>query len=165
MTSPTFKQAAYASETDEVFIALLTITSDELTEPIYISSDPYEKLTGLGDDVYGCISNGNTFIFMPFDISLPRDDKTGTVSAKLAIENVDRRIVENVRSITKPVNVKIQCVLSNDVDFIEIEYDNLKLSNVNYDVMTVEGDLTFDYWGLEPFPSGRFTPSGFPGLF
>ncbi len=165
MTSNTFNQETYAQESEQVFIVLLTITSDELAEPIYISSDPYERLESLGVDVYGCTSNGNDFIFLPFEISLPRDDKTGTVSAKISIENVDRRIIETVRTITKPVNLKIQGVLSGDVDFIELEYDNFRLSNVNYDVMTVDGDITFDYWGLEPFPSGRFTPSGFPGLF
>jgi len=165
MTSTTFKEAAYAQETDEVFIALLTIYGDELAEPIYLSSDPYERLPALGDDIYGCTSNGIDFVFLPFDISLPRDDSSGTVSAKLAIDNVDRKIIDAIRSIKKSVIVKIQCVLSNDVDFIELEYDNFRLSNVNYDAMKIEADLTFDYWGLEPFPSGRFNPSGFPGLF
>jgi hypothetical protein len=165
MTSATFKTESYSQETDAVIIILLSITSDELEEPILICSDPYEKLTLLGQDVYGCVSNGETFLFLPFDISLPRDDKTGTVSAKLTIDNIDRRIVANVRAIRKPVNVKIQAVLSTDVDFVELEYDRLKLSNVKYDAMTVSGDLTLDYWGLEPFPSGRFVPSDFPGLF
>ncbi len=163
MTSNSFREAAYAQETDQVFIALLTITSDTLTEPVYVASDAYEMLPTA--QVEGVLSNGNEFIYLPFDIVLPRDDDTGTVSAKLKIENIDREIVSIVRSITKPVDVKIQVVLSGDVDFVELEYNNFKLSNVSYDAEFVEGDLTLDYWGLEPFPSGRFTPSGFPGLF
>lgn len=165
MTSSTFKQAAYAQETDEVVIALVTLYSDELTQPIRVCSDPYEKLIGLGDDIYGLVSNGDTYLFLPFDIWLPRDDKTGVVSAKFSIDNVDRNIVATARSVTKPVSVKIQCVLSDDVDRVEIEFDNFKLSNITYDVMQLTGDLTLDYWGLEPFPSGRFVPSDFPGLF
>jgi hypothetical protein len=87
------------------------------------------------------------------------------VSAKLRIENVDRSIVQYVRDIKKPVTVKIQIVLSEDVNAVEFEYDNFRLSNVSYDSQYVEGDLTLDYWGLEPFPSGRFVPSAWPGLF
>jgi hypothetical protein len=159
------KQAAYAQQTDEVFVTLVTLSSDELTESIRICDDPTTALTGLGDDVYGIVSNGDTFLFMPYDIWLPRDDKTGTVSARLAIQNTDRRIVEVARTVTRPVNVKMQVVLASDPDTIEVEFDNFQLSNVKYDVMKVEGDLTLNYWGLEPFPSSSFTPSNFPGLF
>lgn len=163
--SDTLKQAAYAQETDEVFVTLITLSSDELSEPVRICDDPTTSLSGLGDDIYGVVSNGDTFVFMPFDISLPRDDKSGTVSAKLSIQNIDRRVVEIARSVTKPVNVKIQSILASAPDDVEIEFDNFQLSNVKYDVMKVEGDLTLNYWGLEPFPSNNFTPSNFPGLF
>jgi len=163
--SDTFKQAAFAQETDEVFVVLLTISSDELEEPIMLSSDPKEKFEDLGQDIYGITSNGDRYIYLPFEIWLPRDDKTGTVSAKLSIENIDRSIVATARSVTKPVTVKMQCVLASDPDYIEIEFDNFQLSNVKYDVMTVEGDLTLNYWGLEPFPSSCFTPANCPGLF
>lgn len=163
--SNAFKEAAYAQQTDEVFVTLITLDSDELSEPIRICDDPFTALTGLGDDVYGIESGGDEFVFMPFEIWLPRDDKTGTVSAKLSIQNIDRRIVETARVVTKPVNVKMQCILASDPDTIEIEFDNFQLSNVKYDVMSVEGDLTLNYWGLEPFPSWNFTPANFPGLF
>lgn len=163
--SNTFKEAAYAQQTDEVFVTLVTLDSDELEEPIRICDDPFTKLEELGEDIYGIESNGETFIFMPFEIWLPRDDKTGTVSARLSVQNIDRRIVETARAVTQPVNVLIQCVLASDPDIIEIEFDNFQLSNVKYDVMSVEGDLTLNYWGLEPFPSWCFTPSNFPGLF
>lgn len=161
--SQTFKQAAYAQETDEVFIALLTLTSDELTAPIYVASDPFELLPTA--NVRGVLSNGIEYVYLPFDISLPRDDATGTVSAKLQIENISQQIIGSVRSILKPVTVNIKIVLSNDVDFVEMEFDNFQLTNVGYNGYNIEGTLTLDYWGLEPFPSGRFVPSNFPGLF
>lgn len=163
--SDVFKQEAYAQETDAVFVVLITLSSDELTDPIRLCSDPYEPLPAYGDDIYGMTSNGDDYIFVPFEISLPRDDKSGTVSAKLSIENVDRRIIETARSVTKPVTVKMQCVLNSDPDTIELEFDNFQLSNVKYDVMAVEGELTLNYWGLEPFPSYTFTPANFPALF
>jgi hypothetical protein len=160
-----FKQVAYAQETDDVFIVLVTLDSDELEEPIRIASDPFEKLEELGEDIYGVTSNGVQYVFMPFDIWLPRDDKSGIVTAKLSIQNTDRRIVETARRVTRPVNVKMQCVLASAPNDVELEFDFFQLSNVKYDVMTVDGDLTLNYWGLEPFPSNTFTPSNFPGLF
>lgn len=165
MTSTDFKQQVYAQETDRAFIVLITLDSDELVEPIRVCDDPFEKLEDLGQDVYGCVSNGETFLFLPFEISLPRDDSSGTVSAKLAIDNIDRTIIRHARSVLRPLTVTIQVILSSDPDFIELEYTDFKLTNVNYNQFTISGDLTLDYWGLEPFPSGRFTPSGFPGLF
>lgn len=165
MTTTTFKEAAYSQETDEVFIVLVTLESDELTEPIRICDDPFQRLEELGEDIYGIVSNGQSYIFMPFDIWLPRDDKSGTVSAKISIENIDRRIVETARTVTRPINVKMECILASAPDVTEIEFNNFQLSNVKYDVMTVDADLTLNYWGLEPFPSWNFTPSNFPGLF
>lgn len=163
MTSNSFKQHAYAQETDQACIALITISSDELEENLYVSSDPTQILPTA--NVYGTISNGQEYVFLPFDLYLPADDKTGAVTAKLIIENIDRRIIEIVRTVSKPVNMNIKMVLSGDLDFIEIEYDNFKLTNITYDSMTVTGDISLEYWGLEPFPSKKFTPSNFPGLF
>lgn len=163
--SDNFKESVFKQETDDVFIVLLTLKSDELLEDIRLTSDNLEKFNDLGTNVYGVTSNSLRYIFCPFEISLPRDDKTGTVSAKLSIQNVDRSIVQYARSVKSPITVKIQAVLSRDVNYVEQEFDNFKLSSVSYDSLVVEGSLTLDYWGLEPFPSGRFTPSNFPGLF
>jgi len=165
MVNSVFKQAAYAQETDQVVIVLITFSGDELSSPRRLCSDPFQELPEYGDGVYGCVSNGETYVFCPFEIELPRDDKTGTVSAKLRVQNVDRSIVEAVRSVSKPLSVKIQCVLSGDVDAVQLEYDHFKLTSVQYNSLYVEGAVSLDYWGLEPFPSGRFVPSSFPGLF
>lgn len=165
MISDNFKQVAYAQETDVAIIVLLTLSSEELTDVIRISSVPVEKFSDMGENIYGCVSNGERFLFLPFEIELPQDDKTGAVSAKLTIDNVNRQIVQYARETKKPINVCIQCVLSNNLDYVELEYKDFKLTKVSYDGFTVSGDLSIDYLGLEPFPCGRFTPSGFPGLF
>ena len=165
MISANLKQAAYAQETDVAIIVLLTLSSPELQDNIRLCNVPVEKYTELGENVYGCTSNGKKYIFLPFEITLPQDDKTGAVTAKLTIDNVNRQIVMYARQALKPVNIDIQCVLSNNPDYVELEYKDFKLTNVTYDGFTVSGNISVDYLGLEPFPSGRFTPSGFPGLF
>lgn len=158
-----FKVEFYGEETDNVFTVLLRIYSDELTEDILLSSDPHIMLPVA--NVYGVVSNGLEYIFAPFDIRLPRDDKTGVVSAKITFDNLDQRIIPTLRSVTKPVKMDIYVVLSSDHDYVEDSYTGYELTNVGYDTMTIESNMTLDYWDTEPFPSGRFTPSGFPGLF
>lgn len=161
--SDDFKVEFYAQETDSVFIVLLTFTSDELAEDIRICSDPKQTLPVA--NVLGVVSNGEEYLFAPFDIRLPRDDKTGVISAKLTIDNIDRSVIGYLRSVTRPVTLKIDVVLSGDVDYIERTFQGFELSSVQYDAYTIEASLTLNYWDNEPFPSGRFTPSGFPGLF
>lgn len=165
MISENLRQAAYAQDTDVAVIVLLTLSNDDMEEPVRVCSVPVEKFTDLGENVYGVTSNFNRFIFLPFEIELPQDDKTGAVSAKLTIDNVTREIIQYARQTRNVLNVTLQVVLSNNLDYIELEYKNFKLRNISYDGLTVSGDLSIDYLGLEPFPAGRFTPSGFPGLF
>lgn len=161
--SDDYKVDFYAQETDSVFIVLLTFSSDELTEDIRIASDPKETLPDAG--ILGVVSNSLEYLYAPFDIRLPRDDKTGLITAKITIDNTDRTIIDNLRTITRPVTLQIDIVLSADVDYVEKTYQGFELSNVQYDSFSITADLTLDYWDNEPFPSGRYTPSGFPGLF
>ena len=162
-TSDNFRQVGYAQETEVAVITLLTMIVGETT--IRICDTPIEKFTDLGENIYGLISNGNQYLFLPFSITLPQDDKTGVVSAKLEIDNVNREIVQYARSTSDPINVGIQVVLSNALNTPELEFNDFKLTNVKYNGFTISGNLSVDYLGLEPFPAGRFTPSGFPGLF
>lgn len=166
MISDNLRQAAYAQDTDVAIIVLLTFTNPSTDdEPVRVCNIPVEKFSDLGENVYGVISNNERFLFFPFEINLPQDDKTGTVSASLTIENVSREIIQFARQTRNLLNVTVQVVLSNDLDYVEMEYKDFKLRNITYDALSITGDLSIDYLGLEPFPAGRFTPSGFPGLF
>lgn len=161
--STTFREAAYAQQTGEVWICLLTITDVGLTAPIRLTSDPFETLPIAA--VPGVVSRGNEYIYLPFNIELPTQDDTGISRARLSIENVDRRIVAAVRNGTNDLRILVEIVLASDVDTPELALPDFQLSNVDYDAMTIEGDLTLEYFFLEPFPARRMTPSDFPGLF
>lgn len=161
--STAFKEVAFAQETEVAVITLLTMTVGSTV--IRVCDTPIEQFSDLGENAYGVTSNGERYIFLPFNITLPQDDKTGVVTAKLEIDNIDRQIVESARSTDTAINVGIQVVLSNALNTPELEFNDFKLTNVKYNGFTVSGNLSVDYLGLEPFPAGRFTPSGFPGLF
>lgn len=148
------KQALNASQTDDVFLILLTISHASLSPSIRVSSDAVDT-----------ISNSNTFVAFPFDLSLPDDTDSASPRARLSIDNVDRQIVTAIRSISTAPSVLIQIVRAEAPNTIEASFADFKLTNISYDAHVVSGDLTVEDFTSEPFPAGKFTPSLFPGLF
>ena len=152
--SSTFKQAIYASETDEAFLVLLTIDHETLENPIRVTSGSIDV-----------VSNGETFVPFPFNLSLPDESSDAAPRARLAIDNIDRQIVLSVRSITTAPTVKMEVILASDPDVIEASFPDFKLENISYDAYTVSGDLVLEEFVTEPFPAGIFNPAEFRGLF
>lgn len=157
------RTAINAQTTDECFIQLVTITSDALTIPILVADDPFEVLPVAG--VRGVVSRGDEFIYLPFTISMPNDDDTGIGRANISIENVSREIIRSILTTSGQIDIKVEVVLASDVDVVEYTLDNFILESVSYDALSINGQMTIQYYDKEPFPSKRFTPSDFGGLF
>lgn len=157
------KQAMYAAQTKEVFIILMTIDHPVFDKPIRLTSDPFEVLPEAG--VRGVVSRGEEYVYLPLTINLPTEDDTGVSKANISIDNIDRRIVEAVRRANSALAVSIEIVLASDVDNVEISVPDFRLERVQYDVFTVSGEISMEYFELEPFPARKFTPSDFPALF
>ena len=152
--SSIFKSAVFGQQTDEAFILLIEIDHADLSEPIRVSSDGVDT-----------VSNGNTFVAYPFEISLPSNPETGVSHARLTIDNVSQTIITSIRNISDPPTATLQIVLASDPDTVEVEFSGFELRNVQYDVFTITGDLSIESFMSEPYPGGSFLPSTFPGLF
>jgi len=161
--SSNFKKAVFAQETKEAFICLLTISDPSFVDDIRVCDDPFEVLPTAG--VRGVVSRGEEYVYIPFNIELPSQNDSGVARSKLVVDNVSREIVAAVRRATKALSVKIEIVLSSDVDTPEVSFDRFKLERVTYDALQVSGELSMEYYDLEPFPAKRFTASDFPGIF
>ena len=159
----TARRAVFAQQTDEVFIVLLTISHDSFDEDIRVASDPRELLPTAG--VRGVVSRGKEYVFIPFDITLPQDDDSGVSKATLSVDNVGRELITAVRSADSAVRIKIEVVLDSAVDTVEVSLDDYRLDAIKYNAFTVSGDVSMDYYDLEPCPKQRFTPNDFPGVF
>lgn len=168
IVSLNFRQALYAPETGRYPISLITIEHEELTEPIKISSDPTQRLVDLTtplDVVYGTVSRGETFIFYPVRLRLPNDTEDGVGDISIEIDNVHRQFTETIRSITSPPTFKVEIVIDNALDVVEAQWPDFELVDVKYDATLITGTLKLETYEKEPFPSGMFTPTYFPGLF
>ena len=148
------QQALFAQETGDAFIVLLTISHDALAEPIRVTSD--EVIA---------VSDGESFVPFPFDLVLPTDIDSKSYRAKLVIDNIDRSIVQAVRSLATAPSVLIQIVRAATPDVIEAQFVDFTLTNVTYDSWRVQGDLTVEDFTAEPYPATLFSPGLFPGLF
>jgi len=152
--SDTFKKEVFKQETGECFILLLTIDHVDLEDPIRTSSDGVDT-----------VSRGETFVSFPFEISLPSDSDESPPESKIVIDNVDREIVQALRSISSAPSVLMEIILASDPETVEIDWPDFELINVDYDALTVEGILTQERFTAEPYPYLKFTPGNFPGLF
>jgi hypothetical protein len=163
-----FRDAAFAQETGRVPIALITLSHPDLADDIRISTDPTQELTEFTTDtekVYGTISNGKTYFFLPVRIKLPDETDEGPGEMQLEIDNIHRAYMETIRSVFTPVTCQIDLVMDNALDTVDASWPEFKLTNITYNATTITGTLRLETLESEPFPSGSMTPSYFPGLF
>jgi hypothetical protein len=83
----------------------------------------------------------------------------------LQIQNVDREIVDIVRTLTKPPDITISVVLASAPDTVLRGPYTLKLRNVTWDALYVSGSLMIEDVLNEPVPGESMTPELFPGIF
>jgi hypothetical protein len=152
--STAFKTSAFAADTADVWLVLLTISHASISPSVRVVNNT-EAIT----------SNGNEFIAFPFDLALPDSREDAPPRARLTIDNVSREIAQAIRSITSPPTVTIEIIRASAPDTIEASFPDFKLRNVTWDVGKVSGDLTVEDFTSEPYPAGIFSPASFPGLF
>ena len=143
----------FSQNSDEVWLALLTISHPSLDAPLMFVSNT-ESIT----------SRGNIFVGYVFSLELPAEDPDMPGEARLVISNIDRAIVNLIRSLSSPPSILIEIVLASQPDTVEASFDGLVLREAGWDAMEVRGTLKYDDILTEPI-SVQMTPSRFPGLF
>lgn len=151
--SQPIRSSLQAWYTDEVYLALLTLTHPDVPQGVHLANND-ESIT----------SNGQEFIGFPFEISLPSEDDNFP-RAQLTVQNIDRVIGRTLMPLTTPMRAKIQVVLFSDPDDVWLEYKNFYLRSVTGNAYTVSGEIdTWDF-GSDPWPARRATKDRFPSLF
>ena len=150
--SDTLKGEAWGAESD-LPLVLLKIDHDDIDPPIRVVNNRVS-----------ITSNGQTFVPFPFQLILPdsREDSPGR--SRLRIDNVSREIGQAIRLIATPASVTIEVVRQDDPDIIEFTLPAMRLINVQYNFLTVEGELEYEDLTREPYPAPTFSPAEYPGL-
>jgi hypothetical protein len=164
--SPTIKAAMFSQETDEVIIALISVMHPDVPTTVLgrVSSDPTLQVS-VDPLLYGTISRGQAYWFIPFQLTLPEIAEDTPPTAKLVIDNVEREFVALLRSVTRPPLLLIELVLASSPDYVEMSLGNLKILQFENTAKSIVMTLGYQSLTTEPFPAGSFVPAQFPGLF
>lgn len=148
------RRSLTAETTDELWLLLLTIEAEGLSEPIRVVNDR--------EDLF---SRGQRFLAYPFEIDLPGDDGETVARVTLRIDNVDRRIVEPIRTATGLPAVTLEVVRRAEPDAVEAGPFVMAIVEARADALTVEAECVFEDVLSAAFPAGQYTPADYPGLF
>ena len=167
--SPRKKIALFSQETEDYDIYLLTVTHPEWSEPLRISTDATSIVgedDGTGMPIYGTVSRGNTYYFLPIRANLPDSKQEGAPECTLTIDNVSRYVSPHLLSV-QSINprVTVEVVNSFDTDTVDMVWPELDLSTATVTQDSVEVKLAMDMAQNEPVPWLRFVPAYFPNLF
>lgn len=145
--------AGHAEATNEAWLVLLTIAHPTLSQPI--------RLVNNNEDI---TSRNHVYTALSFEVELPNADPDSPPKARLRIDNVSREIIKTIREIQSPPTITLEVILASQPNTVEVTYTDMTLRNVDYDVASVSGDLSFESIFTEPI-TYTMTPSRFPGLF
>ncbi len=144
-------------------IWLLTFQHPQLAAPIRLSSDPTTRLS-IDPYILGTISRANPYLWVPMDLTLPADDEEAPPQIRITIEAVDRTIFQVIRASREPATCTIELVWSFSPGLVELTLDHMEVVSAPYDETQVTVNLSQEsFWG-ETWPTGRFSPTYFPGL-
>ena len=153
-------QALYAQETDEVFVPLVLINHPSMDEPVRVAGSRHDVVTN--DE----LANNVTYQSYPFTIQLPDESDDRPPEVSLVIDNIDKRIVDSVRTaIDGSPTVTLTVVLESSPTTIEAGPFSFTVRNVEWNRLTVKGVISYESVLDEPYPAGTFNPVEFPGLF
>ena len=179
--SPAAIKAVFAPETDDNLIMLLTFYNPNGSVAFTIADGFTQRLDdSVGQDniIYGvmgppanrslAISGTNpslAYVFLPINVTLPSEEEASAPKCTITINDVSRALTPTIRSLTEPPKVLIDLVLASTPTVVEATFPGFYMTSVTYNANTIQAELSMISYQNEPFPSFRFTPRYFPGLF
>jgi hypothetical protein len=152
--SPELLAQMYGQESGDPFLMLVTLSHAD-----FIST---QRLCNNNVDI---ISRGNTYTAFPMKISLPMDDGETAREVKIDFDNVGRELIDEIRSITTPINVVIEMVLASNPSQVQISLEELQIKNISYNKSKISARLFMDSFLNTAMTSEQYTPQNFPGIF
>jgi len=147
-------EAALAQETEKVFLHLLTIE---------VSGGAVMRFV---DNNQNVTSRGNVFYAAAFTIILPEQTDNAPRPCRLAIDNTDLSIYNEIKkAVHKDITVTVCVVMADTPDIYERGPLPYRLRNVRANKDTIEGEV-FDFYLIDrKFPKDTYSPEDFEGMF
>lgn len=141
---------------DDVFCYLLEIDYNERETHLYYTNNQVSLVSG-----------SVTYEARQFDIDLPTSNAERPPSARLSIDDADGFLIRKFRNTEAPPVLKFTVVRADNPVVVEGSIGSLLLKNISSGQggAVIQGDVMWDSFVSEPYPSHRYDPSLFPGLF
>ena len=142
---------------DVAVIWLITISHSQLVTPLRLAVS-----------YVNVVSRGNTFLCYPgMSVAFPDDELDKPPAARIRMEDVDKAILTSLRGLdpTDSVYITIEIVLSDDLNVSQLPPFTGRITSVNYDSNSIEGDIrTDDLLGVGG-PALSYTPAIAPAIY
>ncbi|GIX17694.1 MAG: hypothetical protein KatS3mg119_1880 [Rhodothalassiaceae bacterium] len=153
--SPTAAQAILASDSEEVFVVLVTIDHPSLVQPIRIANDTEPV-----------VRSGGTWDPYPFEAVLPEDSDAAEPQVRLRVDNIDRQVLAAIRALDGPPTVTIEVVLASQPDLVEAGPWVMSVRSVEADALALDITLGHEEALLDQaVPAQTYTPGNSAGMF
>ena len=152
--SPELIAQLYTQDSNDPFLTLVTLSHPSFTSDIHLVNNSTN-----------IISLGRTFLSFPMSIKLPTDDGETNREAIIEFDNVSLDLINEIRSVVDPIDVKIEMILASLPDQIQMSLEDLKIQSVNYNKSKISARLILDNFLSTEMTSERYTNTNFPGIF
>ena len=143
----------FASQSEDPFLLLLTL-SHESFDTIYLVNN--------SEDI---VSRGNTYLSFPMEIQFPVEDGETARQIQVQLDNVSLELITQIRTVSTPIQAKVEAVLASKPNIVEIAAGELELKQVSYNAIRIIGTLTYDDFLNVGLTSEKYEPQNFRGLF
>lgn len=151
--SNTLRYHLYAQESEDPFLQLFTFTHESFST------------IRLVNNMTDVVSRGLTFTAFPIQVTMPTDDGDTAREVVLEMDNASLFMMEALRSVRTPIQVKIEMILASVPDTVQIELAELEINNVTYNATSIQARLILDGFLTTSIPAETYGPTNFPGIF
>ncbi|MCL2762235.1 MAG: DUF1833 domain-containing protein [Treponema sp.] len=146
--------AVLAPETEKVFLHLLTIETSGGVLLRFVDNNQH------------IVSRGEVFTAAGFTIILPEQTDNAPRPCRLAIDNTDLAIFQEIKkAVGQDIIITVCIIMADTPDVYERGPLKYRLRNVRANKETIEGEV-YDFYLIDrKFPKDTYTPEDFEGMF
>jgi Domain of unknown function (DUF1833). len=167
--SPRTTAAMMEQDTSDRDVVLITMTHHSWAEPVRLSTDPTQWLYNheeTGEPIFGTVSRGETYLFVPISASLPTSSDESPPEGKIQFANVGRVVTPYLKMVDQQYpRITLEFVNAETPDTVETSWPEMELGSANWDASMAEVGIINNIASSEPMPWLRFVPAYFPNLF
>ena len=147
-------EAVLAPETEKVFLHLLTVETSGGAPLRFVDNNQHVT------------SRGEIFYAAGFSIILPEQTDNAPRPCRLAIDNTDLSIYQEIKKAAgQEIIITVSVIMADTPDAYERGPLKYKLRNVRATKETIEGEVHDLYLTDRKYPKDTYTPEDFEGMF